>query len=100
MDISILNNKMTIEGDVELNELNDLTEYFNKLFQSKERDIVINFHNMRRIKSPLIAKILILNQSLSKIGKNLSIRTNNTDIYEIFFVLKLQNIIDIKKYDI
>ena len=99
MDISVDNNKMIIEGDVELNELNDLTEYFNKLTHSTERNIEIDFHNMRRMKSPLIAKLLILNQSLNKIGKNLSIKTNNTDIYEIFFVLKLQNIINIKKYD-
>lgn len=97
MEADIKLNHLIIKGTVTLSESNKLRTYFNDLKNINEKNLEIHFINTSRIQSHVLAKILILNEELAKQKRVLILKTNNPDLYEMFSLLKLNELVKINK---
>ena len=97
MEADLDNNQLIIKGTISLSESNKLRIFFNDLMNNTDKKLEIHFINTSRIQSHVLAKILILNEELAKQKRTLCLKTNNPDLYEMFCLLKLNELVTINK---
>jgi anti-anti-sigma factor len=100
MDISVTEDKsgttVRLRGDIYVEQGDELMKAFNALIEKKPGEVVIDLSELHTITSSGIGKIVLLYKELGKNDGKVRITGVNDTIMQIFKIVKLDKLMDIK----
>jgi anti-sigma B factor antagonist len=100
MDITVLESdgKLTvkIKGDIYIDQADDLLSTFNNIVKKSPKEVILDLQELKSITSSGIGKIVLLYKELQKKNGVIKIIGVNKTIMQIFKIVKLDKLVDIK----
>ena len=88
--------KVTFKGDIYVEQADELVEVFNSIIEKSPEEVIIDISELKSITSSGIGKIVLLYKSLRKKNGKIKIIGVNDTIMQIFKIVKLDKLVEIK----
>lgn len=88
--------KVTLKGDIYVEQAGELVEVFNSIIEKSPEEVIIDISELKSITSSGIGKIVLLYKSLRKKNGKIKIIGVNDTIMQIFKIVKLDKLVEIK----
>lgn len=88
--------KVTLKGDIYVEQADELVEVFNSIIEKSPEEVIIDISELISIASSGIGKIILLYKGLRKKNGKIKIIGVNDTIMQIFKIVKLDKLIEIK----
>jgi len=88
--------KVTLKGDIYVEQADELVEVFNSIIEKSPEEVIIDISELKSITSSGIGKIVLLYKSLRKKNGKIKIIGANDTIMQIFKIVKLDKLVEIK----
>ena len=89
--------RLTLSEELDITNINEIDNEFNKLVEQGMKDIVLDLKNLKKIDSSGIGKILHFNKVVQDNNGQLTIENINSEyVQRVFKMINLNDIIEIK----
>ena len=88
--------KVTLKGDIYVEQADELVEAFNSIIEKSPEEVIIDISELISITSSGIGKIVLLYKGLRKKNGKIKIIGVNDTIMQIFKIVKLDKLVEIK----
>jgi anti-sigma B factor antagonist len=85
-----------LTGDIYVEQADELLDVFNSIIDKKPKEVVIDLADLKSITSSGIGKIVLLYKGLQKNKGKIRIKGVNDTIMQIFKIVKLDKLVEIK----
>ena len=100
MDIKVSESEgklvVRVKGDIYIDQADELLETFNNLIETGPEEVLLDLMGLKSITSSGIGKIVLLYKELQKKKGVLKIEGVNDTIMEIFKIVKLDKLVEIR----
>ena len=87
---------VTLSGGIYLEQADELLDVFNSIIEKKPKEVVIDLSDLKSITSSGIGRIVLLYKGLQKNKGKMRIKGVNETIMQIFKIVKLDRLMEIK----
>jgi anti-sigma B factor antagonist len=87
---------VTLTGGIYVEQADELLDVFNSIIDKKPKEVVIDLSDLKSITSSGIGKIVLLYKGLQKNKGKMRIEGVNDTIMQIFKIVKLDKLMEIK----
>ena len=87
---------VALTGGIHIEQADELLDVFNSIIEKKPKEVVIDLSDLRSITSSGIGKIVLLYKGLQKCKGKMKILGVNDTIMQIFKIVKLDKLMEIK----
>lgn len=100
MDITVSgpddNLVVSVKGDIYIDQADELLQTFNEIIEKGPKEVLLDIDGLKSITSSGIGKIVLLYKELQKKNGSLKIQGANKTIMEIFKIVKLDKLVEIR----
>jgi anti-sigma B factor antagonist len=100
MDIKVSESEgkllVRVKGDIYIDQADELLETFNNIIEKGPEEVLLDLQGLKSITSSGIGKIVLLYKELQKKKGVLKIEGVNDTIMEIFKIVKLDKLVEIR----
>ena len=100
MDITVsgLDDRLVVnvKGDIYIDQADELLQTFNDIIKKGSKEVLLDIDGLKSISSSGIGKIVLLYKELQKKNGTLKIQGANKTIMEIFKIVKLDKLVEIR----